>query len=133
MKKVIKRMLLGSELCCEVTCLDEGIAVLFVGGDKSHIGSISIAEENGSVSTIVFPDHKDRVIGERWAQELRTKYRCRVVVVCGVHFDHASQKDISSIVGVSENMLSEFLAESGKLSDDSDTVQEGKRGRYFEK
>jgi len=108
-KKAVSRMLFDAEIYGEITYLDDGISALIVGGNKSHIGSVSIAESSDNINTISFSGHKDEIIGERWARALVGKYKCRVVVECGIHYDHASHDEIASIVSTTDEMLSELL------------------------
>ena len=52
---------------CRTEC---GIQVLIAGGDRSHIGAVSIVDEKSNLISHVFEGHKDYVISDRWAVKL---------------------------------------------------------------
>ena len=109
MKKTIRKTLFNAEIFAEANFLDEGISVIVTGGNKSHIGSISVAEADGSINTTTYPGHKDNVVGEHWARMLAKKYSCRVIVVCGIHYDNVTKDMIASIVETTDNMLLDLI------------------------
>ena len=109
MKKSVRRMLFNAEIFAEATFLDEGISVIIAGGNKSHIGSITTAETKDNINTTTFPGHKDNVVSECWARLLSEKYKCRVAVVCGIHYDNVTRDMIASIVEITDDMLMELL------------------------
>lgn len=119
----IERSLFGKDIYMQLTRLDDGITVLLTGGDKSHVGAISIAEpmhfEAGTevtkkqpevtCQTISFPGHKEAVISEKWATEIAEKNKCRTIVQVGIHYDNATKEQILEIVKVAEELLVEVI------------------------
>lgn len=126
----IKRSLFGKDICMQLTRLDDGITVLLTGGDKSHVGAISIAEPveqktepihfaagtgvtkkqpEVTCQTISFPGHKEAVISEKWATEIAEKNKCRTIVQVGIHYDNATKEQILEIVKVTEELLEEVI------------------------
>ena len=55
----VSKTLYGYEIAADVTALDEGIHVLLYGGEKSHIGAVTIVGPGGQVNTTAFDGHKD--------------------------------------------------------------------------
>lgn len=130
-QKSWKKYLFGKEIYVEATILDNGATVFVTGGDSSHIGAISVAETgNGSgdaeeqmqetcltaegksrvlCQTIEFPGHKEAVISEKWAKELAGKWKCRVIVQAGIHYDNVTKEQIRQIVVMTDEMLKEVV------------------------
>lgn len=100
---------MGEDLCATVS-----------GGDKPHIGSIAIAEPrqsllgNGSrsstVSTYNFVGHKDGEVANAMAHELAARLNCKVVVVCGLHYDKVSEKLFEQVNQLTVKMVEDIIA-----------------------
>ena len=73
-----------------------GSDLIFVlgGGERPHLGSVVVAEPGKSPQVIVLTGHRDDVVLRPIAQRACEKYKVTVVVVGGVHVDHASKDDI---------------------------------------
>ena len=106
----LERTVCGKLLRAEVRYLDDGVHVLLIGGDRSHIGAISWAEPGKPPETKLFPGHRDNVLSELWAQSIAKALGVRIVVVCGVHYDGATKDMIEAVVRASEALRKEFLA-----------------------
>ena len=106
---VIKREVLNKEITACIQCLNHGIQVTVTGGDLSHIGSVSIVDENGTLTTTLFSNHRDNVIGDKWAQKIYEITMVPVVVTAGVHYDNVSKKEIEDIVNICDCMLGEII------------------------
>lgn len=111
--KFIKRELefLGKIISCQVQVTEEGIQVLLAGGDKAHIGAVSIADSNGERMTRCFPGHREDTISEKWSTEINKKTAVPVVVSVGIHYDHANREEIRGILEKTDTLLSEILEE----------------------
>lgn len=96
---------LNKEIKAVVTFTDSGVNALVAGGDKSHIGAVSIVDEAGSISTTIFPDHKEAVIAEKWAKSFYDKYQKAVVISAGIHYDHISKEEISLVLEATDKLL----------------------------
>lgn len=108
-KKYLCEMVRQAPIWCEVTFLDDGIQVLLAGGDSAHVGSVTIANPDGMAQTVFLPNHKDQIIGEKWAKALAAKYRRNTAVTCGIHYDNATADEISEIIQTTDKMLLELL------------------------
>lgn len=104
-----EEVLFGYPIRCQVTRLDDGVHVLLTGGCRSHIGAVSIAEPGTAAETTVFPGHKDQFVSEPWAEALAEKTGQRACVVCGIHYDDATQEQITQILRCTERMLRQVL------------------------
>jgi tagatose-1,6-bisphosphate aldolase non-catalytic subunit AgaZ/GatZ len=105
----INKIILGKEITVCVQCLNHGVQVTITGGDLSHIGSVSIVDENGTLTTTLFPTHRDNVIGDKWAEKIYDKISMPVVVTAGVHYDNINKNDIENIINETDDMLDEVL------------------------
>ena len=47
--------------------LDYGYEVRIFGGQCSHVGSVTVSDEQGILQTITLPGHKENIITEQWA------------------------------------------------------------------
>lgn len=112
----VKRRLSGCDICAQVTKLEEGITVLLVGGERSHVGALTIAEPEAdsfgdagkiSVQTVDFPGHRERVLSEKWAASIAEQKRCRTIVQAGIHYDSATKGQIQEILRVADELLLE--------------------------
>lgn len=105
----LERTLFGFPIQCRATRLDEGLHVLITGGVKTHIGAISICGPGEKPDTKCFPGHKDQHISDPWAKTLANHLGEPVCVVCGIHYDNATRKEIEQIMKITDEMLEELL------------------------
>ena len=100
---------IGKKVWTVITRTDEGINITVAGGDKPHIGAISIVDKAGQVSTTVFPSHKEAVISEKWAKAFYERYQEPVVVSAGIHFDGITKDNIAKVVDECDLLLEKLL------------------------
>lgn len=105
----LRRTLFGADIIAQVTVLDNGVHVLLTGGDRTHVGAVSVAYPQGNITTQQFPSHKDGVVSERWAKALCEAGRRPAVVVAGIHYDDLSREQIAEVVALTDDMLRELL------------------------
>lgn len=84
---------------------DERVYILG-GGEKPHIGAIVVCEPNLPPHVISLEGHRDEIILRPIAERACEKYGTTVVVVGGVHIDHARKEEISTIVENCRSMIS---------------------------
>ena len=96
---------LNKEIKAIVSFTDSGINALVAGGDKSHIGVVSIMDESGGLSTTIFPSHKEAVIAEKWAKAFYDKFKKAVVISAGIHYDDISKEEISLVLEAADKLL----------------------------
>lgn len=101
--------ILNRPVICTVTPLDDGIHVLLTGGDKGHIGAVSVCDPDQAPETIRFPWHKEQYITEPWAKTIANAAQQRCCVVCGIHYDGASPEDIRCILSETDQLLRQIL------------------------
>lgn len=105
---------LGREIRCETTELDDGIHVLLMGGQRSHIGAVSVCDPGGNPETMTFPGHKEQYVTVPWARAISQAAEARCCVVCGIHYDGATAQDISAIMDAVQQLLNRLLSAMGQ-------------------
>lgn len=101
---------LGREIRCQVTVLDQGLHVLLTGGHKSHIGAVSVCDPGSDPETMSFPGHKEQYVTIPWAKALAQAAGVRCCVVCGIHYDSATPQDIAEIMEAVQGLFNRLLA-----------------------
>lgn len=112
--RTLKRIILGHPLWVQVQELNEGWDILVVGGSKTHVGAVTLAEPDGTEQTLERPDHKDSHISRPWALALARTWNTPVCVRCGIHYDDVSKTQIEQIVEACQMLLQELCMEQGK-------------------
>lgn len=112
----VKKDVLGFEMMAQVTQMPEEICVLLTGGSLPHTGSVSIFDKGKMLAGIVLEGHKDNYIGDLWAEEISLQRKCKVTVVCGIHYDHATKDMLQRIQKQAEQMLEEVQFHSNTAS-----------------
>ena len=82
--------------------------VIILGGCAPHVGSVSLAEFNGSevsLRTLLRETHKDQIVGDRFARMLAEQRKCAVCVSCGIHYYNANPQQLQQIVAATEELL----------------------------
>ena len=96
---------LGKEIRAIIVFTDNGLNAIVAGGDKSHIGSVAIMDEQGNLTSTTFPHHKETIIAENWATSLYEKYKQPVVVSVGIHYDEITAEGIKQMISACEELL----------------------------
>jgi hypothetical protein len=101
----------------------DGVVVTLVGGDRPHVGALSVSiprpslkdpsklSATSSVFTLV--GHKDDEIARPISEKLSRELNQVVVVIAGVHVEKATEEDIKCLVSNSMRMA-EILAKELK-------------------
>jgi Tat protein secretion system quality control protein TatD with DNase activity len=92
----------------------EDLAVTLLGGEKSHIGAVAVAQEaqnaatrakTVSVSVICLPGHKEDELARAAALRLSRALGNSVSVSVGIHVNNASQADIQQLLDNTHHVL----------------------------
>ena len=90
--------------------------IIITGGCSPHVGSVSLAEyQDGTIQlrNLLRDEHKDQLVGDRFAREIALHCRCTACVSCGIHFDGPNADDLKQIVSVTDELLNDFLLAIG--------------------
>ncbi len=103
------KAVLGKEVDAIIVYTDCGINITLAGGDKSHIGAVSVVDELGLMSTNTFRGHKETSIAEDWAKRVFDKYKKPVVVSVGIHFEQITKDQIDIVIKSCNALLDEII------------------------
>ncbi|MGI6072559.1 MAG: hypothetical protein ACOX75_06060 [Lachnospiraceae bacterium] len=101
----------GKKIETQVLDTRNGLCVIIAGGDRGHIGAVSVAESGTLLMSVQLPEHREQVVSDKWAKALSLQYNVPVAVSCGVHFDDVSREQINQIVDVLDGLLEKILKE----------------------
>lgn len=105
----LTRTVLGAPVIARVLVTDGGVQVSLTGGDRPHIGAVSVADPSGQVSTTEFPSHREGVLSDHWARALAQAGWLPAVVTAGVHYDGISKEGITAVCTASGELLEQVL------------------------
>lgn len=103
--------ILGRPIVCTVTPLDDGIHVLLTGGDKGHIGAVSVCDPGADPETMTLPGHKEQYLTAPWAKAIADAANQRCCTVCGIHYDNATPQQIGAVMEGCDGLLSQLLTQ----------------------
>lgn len=102
----------------------DGVIVDLAGGDKPHVGAVSIniprrslkdpSKFSASSSVFTLVGHKDDEIAKPISEKLSRELNQVVVVVAGLHVEHATNEDINRLLSNSMH-IAEILVKKLKL------------------
>lgn len=98
----------GYDLVAGVQWMGADLLVGICGGEKPHIGAVSIAESRPSLadpartsataSVFCFVGHKEDELAKAAAEKLAKTLQTHVVVAAGIHWDDISKEGIQKII-----------------------------------
>ncbi|PWM75652.1 MAG: hypothetical protein DBX59_01355 [Bacillota bacterium] len=101
---------LDAPLTARVQMLDGGVRAEIYGGTRPHIGAVSIAGPEGTVTTTEFPTHRDGAVSGRWAEAMAGAGLRPAVVLAGIHYDNLPPDGIRQVLAASDHLLKGVLA-----------------------
>lgn len=94
--------------------LDYGYEIRILGGHRSHIGSVTVADKQGTLQTITLPGHKEDVITRQWASQIWEIAKQPVSVLAGVHYDDLRKEQLMEVIQILDKLLSDCKTELQK-------------------
>lgn len=110
---VLNDTVLGQRITARISQLDYGIAVLFTGGERSHIGAAACAGPEG-MGALPLPGHREDVICRQWAVRLAEVSGTQVWIACGIHYDNLSREGLEQVTQACGRLLERAAAILGK-------------------
>lgn len=109
----------GILLSAEVLPMGTDLLVSVSGGDKPHIGCVSLAvprpsladstNTSATVSTINLTGHKDDAVANRIAERLAAFLGVHVAVVCGIHVNGINGDGIRAVLEAADEITAEII------------------------
>jgi hypothetical protein len=96
----------------ELECLQIGNDRLFIitSAKEGHIGAVTLAEKKG-LQTLSKQGHRDDIVSQSVAEILHRALGEDIVVVCGIHIDHATKEEIETLVVNAQQCATHYLKE----------------------
>lgn len=99
---------LGRKLHVLSCRLGEDVHVSIYGGDRAHIGAVSILSENGEIQTVCFPGHRDDAVSVLWCERLKEFGVHAAVVEAGIHYNELSKEGIAAVLAACDGLWNDF-------------------------
>ncbi|MFV0561403.1 MAG: amino acid decarboxylase [Enterococcus sp.] len=89
----------GYQMDARVSVIGKDLLITLTGGDTPHIGTVTTFTKKDPVQTIRYPSHhgrfhKDDVLAEALAKEIKEKVPGNCLITSGVHIDGITQAQI---------------------------------------
>ncbi len=107
------------DLEASILQIGEDLLVAVWGGEKPHIGAVSVAHSRPSLknpenisatsSVICFSAHKEDDLAKAMSEVLSAVLNTRVVVTAGIHWDNISNEGIKKVIKNSEILVELIL------------------------
>lgn len=95
--------------------LDYGYEIRILGGHRPHVGSVTVADEQGTLQTITLPGHKEDVITRQWASQICEIVKQPVSVLAGVHYDDLKKEQLMRVIQILNKLLVDCKTELQKI------------------
>lgn len=109
-----------------VRLIGQDLLVAIWGGDKPHIGAVSIAQPRPSLkdpkitsataSVFCFSGHKEDELAKAASEVLAAALNTQVVVTAGIHWDNIEERGIQRVIQHSEILVEMILDQIASLS-----------------
>ena len=84
--------------------------VLLDGGDRPHLGAVSLCGADGVCRDLSEPQHREALLASQIAQQIQSATKCVVSVLCGIHINEITPQEIQSVFDVSAALTKDLLA-----------------------
>lgn len=108
--------------------IGEDLCVIITGGDKPHIGCVtlsiprpSLSNKNSisaTTSVLNLVGHKDDEVARYVSQKLASSLNRNVAISCGIHIDNIEEEEIELIMKITEE-LTEMIINDLSYREDS--------------
>jgi hypothetical protein len=99
--------------------IGQDFLVAIYGGEKPHIGAVSVAQPRASLkdpeiisataSVICLPGHKEDELAKATSEILSAALNTSVVVTAGIHWDNINEEGIDKIIANSKILVDRIL------------------------
>ena len=107
--QVFEAEALGQTISAEVARLGVGLDVGVYGGQRTHVGAVTLAEADGHCRTLLREGHRDDAVSERFAAAPAARFGVPVCVRCGIHYDGIGRAEIAAVLAACEALLEQAL------------------------
>jgi len=90
--------------------MGDDLCVMLTGGDRPHLGAVTVGSGTGDLKTFTFDRHKENIITELFSSRLKREYAGNFAVCCGIHMNNISQEEIELVIQLCRDMAEELCA-----------------------
>lgn len=101
----LEAIFVGYDLCAVIT-----------GGDRPHVGAVSVYSKEDGIKTISLKNHKDYIIGEIFINSIKDSFNGNISVSCGIHIDNISKEQIEDVYECCNKVFQESKVEISKVT-----------------
>ena len=102
-------VLMGKEINVRACFTGSGVNVAVCGGDRPHIGAVTVISPTGEVTEQQFPTHRDGAVSSAWAAGLYSAFGGPVVVEAGIHYDNITKEGIAAVLECTDRLLARLI------------------------
>ncbi len=88
--------------------LGEDLCIIITGGDRPHLGAVTVGSKDVEASTFCFPNHKEDHITKVLYELFTASFDKNVVLCCGIHVDNIMKSEIDTISALCTEMIDEL-------------------------
>ncbi|MGG7057764.1 hypothetical protein ACQPUZ_05640 [Clostridium tertium] len=92
----------------ELIEIGNDICIIISGGDRPHIGAISIYSKEEGIQTISLKNHKDYIIGEMCINNIKDMPLGNISVSSGIHLDDITKNQIDDVYKICNSIFKEL-------------------------
>lgn len=104
----IKREYKRIHISLKAIKMGEDLCVILTGGDKPHLGAVTVGSSLTDLKTSTFEGHKENLLTEILGNILRKDYSGNFVICCGIHLDYISKDEIDDVLYLCGSMTNEL-------------------------
>jgi hypothetical protein len=88
--------------------LGEDLCIIVTGGDKPHLGAVTVGSKQVEAWTFCFPHHKEDEVTKLLYAVITETFDKNVMICCGIHIDNISASEIDTVVSLCREMIIEL-------------------------
>ncbi|MCQ2010282.1 hypothetical protein NOM01_09675 [Sporolactobacillus sp. STSJ-5] len=117
---MIQLMKKSGRITIDLTAIRMGqdLCVMLTGGDRPHLGVVTIAAKGMDAQTLAFGTHKERFVTEPIAQVLSQRFSGHFVICCGIHVDQITKPEIDQVKVLSMALANDLCVQLNERGDD---------------
>jgi hypothetical protein len=88
--------------------MGEDLCVIITGGDRPHLGAVTVGSKHVEEHTFCFPHHKEDHVTKLVYSLITEPFDKNVLVCCGIHVDSISKPEIDTVISLCREMIVEL-------------------------
>jgi hypothetical protein len=88
--------------------MGEDLCVIITGGDRPHLGAVTVGSKQVEEHTFCFPHHKEDHVTKLVYSLITESFDKNVLVCCGIHVDNILKTEIDTVIAICKVMITEL-------------------------